>query len=174
MSEMTFQRLHADIDLNLLDSVFTDCESVFLRRVKRNRELRPEDFESKWEKNDKKVLQGQQTDFINAWNDYKRRLSEHNMHEIIGLKGISTDKCIPDSLSELIAWHKCQLESTPSGDSYLCYYRLRESGGVFRHTPQSDNYAHHDLLKSDQFSLEDHIESLKIVHMQEPEALECP
>jgi|GEM_PF-5763740 len=170
MSEMTFEKLLKDTQCDILKDTFVDNTSTFIRRVKRIT-LRVEDFESKWEKNEKRP----EKEYIEDWIIKKKSLTKSDYSEVANLKGVSVDAYTMDTLSEIIARHRTQMAFiTRNKCEYICLFKLNHPGGKFRYSPiPQENQDHHDLYKSDQFSYKHHIQAKQIVHIDDAEVLKC-
>lgn len=138
---MDFNNLHNDTSCQCLENTFEDFASTYVRKISKPI-LRPNDFESKWERSPERTAE---------------------CKVVCGLKGISVSKfAVADHENEIIQSCIALFPIAPKYKPHLCFFKTKQSAGLFKNTPSSRLAYHHDFYKADDFSI-DRIETIKIV-----------
>ncbi len=132
---MTFKYLEEETECDCLNEAFEDFSNVYARKVGKASTPKERDFKTHWERGKKpdnledcKAVCSYMGLSVHPWNDNtKERVQDHY-----------TESC----------------KIAPGHKKKICVFKVATNGGKFKHTPISNDEIHHDLLKSDQFSIE--------------------
>ncbi|MBL7920454.1 MAG: hypothetical protein JNJ40_09080 [Bacteroidia bacterium] len=135
---MTFENITKDSKCNCLESTFEDTESLYAR-VLRKQTFDDKDFLTKWEKE-------------HRHDDCETVCSD--------LKCLSISKVDSDAVKEeIVNIYKKIMNLSPKYKKGVLLFKIKEGAGVYKKTPFDDNPYHHDLYKSDAFSIDSIINS---------------
>ena len=129
---MDFENIHSDCECNCIDNATEDTVSVWAFKTNKTF-LRPADFKTKWEKEDRDAL---------------------DCKAICGKKGLSMCIFNEENKDEVIEIYKKLFPLSPSYRPNLTLVRMRAGCGVHKHTPRPHNQHHFDFYKCDAFKIE--------------------
>lgn len=133
---MTFNDLQIDTDCDCIKDAFEDFEGLYARKM------------------NKKGTEPKARDFKSYWESGKRPTDEKNCDATCRYKGVSVNPWNEKTKSFVQELFTESVRIAPKHKKKICIFKLAAEGGAFRHTPVEGNEDHHDLMKSDQFSVE--------------------
>ncbi len=133
---MTFNKIKKDTDCNCMKNAFEDFEKSYARKIgKSGSTPKDRDFRSYWEQN-------------------KRPENLNDCNLVCSFKGLSVNPWNENTKNIIVDLYTESVRITPKHEKKICIFKLTKEGGIFKHTPEKGNDHHHDLIKSDQFTIE--------------------
>lgn len=142
---MTFKNISVDTQCECLNSTFEDTEGVYARKVGKSSTPKERDFKTHWERT-------------------KRPDNLEDCENVCNYKALSIHPWNSDTKSIVQNHYTESCKIAPGQKKKICIFKLAENSGRFKQTPLENDEFHHDLYKSDQFSMESilHIEMISI------------
>ena len=128
---MTFNNITNDTNCNCFDVAAENVTSLFARVLKKSK-VTDKDFFSHWERNHRAV----------------------ECEKICGLKGVSVSKIDDNEIKgKIVSYYSEVFKVSPNYKRGVLIFKLKNDAGIFKSTPSKNNPYHHDLYKSDGFTL---------------------
>lgn len=133
---MTFNNIENDTNCDCIKEAFIDFEELYARKI------------------GKKGATPKERDFKSYWESEKRPDNLQDCNLVCRYKGISINPWNKQTMSFVQELYTESVRISPKHKKKICVFKLAKGGGKFRHTPEDKNEKHHDLIKSDQFTME--------------------
>lgn len=85
--------------------------------------------------------------------------------EICGLRGVSLTQFHGIETQDGLQNIAQVVSLAPGYRPFAIMLKIKVDGGNIKHTPNETNPDHHDLYKSDQFNIENHVEVIKAINL---------
>lgn len=133
---MTFNQIEKDTNCVCIKDAFEDFQGVYARKI------------------NKKGATPKERDFKSYWEGGKRPDDETDCNLTCRYKGVSINPWNTATKNFVQELFTESVRISPKHKKKICIFKLAAEGGRYRHTPIEGNEDHHDLMKSDQFSME--------------------
>ncbi len=133
---MTFKNIQNDTYCNCLNDCFENNDELFARKIGKSGSI-PKD-----------------RDFKSYWESGKRPENLNDCNLVCKYKGISVNPWNSKTKDFIINLYSESVRIAPKHEKKICVFKLAKDGGQYRHTAEIGNENHHDLLKSDQFTID--------------------
>jgi hypothetical protein len=133
---MTFNNISSETNCTCINDAFEDPNKLYARKIGKSGSI-PKD-----------------RDFKSYWEGGKRPDNLSDCQLVCSYKGVSVNPWNDTTRDFVIDLYTQSVRITPKHEKKICIFKLDSEGGKYRHTPEKGNDSHHDLIKSDQFTIE--------------------